>query len=97
MIAGICGGLAEYFDLDVSIIRILWVIGTLLSAGVGILVYIVMLIVFPEQPIEVDDKKVSSLGIGGYNAKAILDSDYFNNDWCFTSSISNGSAGFLQV
>ena len=60
MIAGICGGLAEYFDLDVSIIRILWVIGTLLSAGVGILVYIVMLIVFPEQPIEVDDKEVSS-------------------------------------
>jgi phage shock protein C len=60
MIAGVCGGLAEYFDLDVSIIRVLWVIGTLLSAGVGILVYIVMLIVFSEQPREVDNKKLTS-------------------------------------
>ncbi len=60
MIAGICGGLAEYFDFDVSIIRILWVIGTLFSAGVGIVVYIVMLIVFSEQPKDLDDKKITS-------------------------------------
>ncbi len=56
MVGGVCGGMAEYFDLDVSVIRILWVIGTLLSAGVGILVYLIMLIVFPEQPFEIDEK-----------------------------------------
>jgi len=55
MVAGVCGGLAEYFDLDVSVIRILWVIGTLMSAGIGVLVYLIMLIVFPENPVEADE------------------------------------------
>lgn len=50
MIAGVCGGLAEYFDLDVSIIRILFVVLTIFTAAFpGILVYIVMWIVVPEQ------------------------------------------------
>jgi len=52
MIAGICGGLAEYFEIDVSVVRILWVIGTLMTAGVGILIYVVMFFVFPEAPEE---------------------------------------------
>jgi phage shock protein C len=55
MIAGICGGLADYFSLDVSVVRILWVIGTLMSAGVGIIVYLIMLIAFPEEPLEADE------------------------------------------
>ena len=50
MIAGICGGLAEYFNLDVSIIRILFVVLTIFTAAFpGILVYIIMWIVVPEQ------------------------------------------------
>jgi phage shock protein PspC (stress-responsive transcriptional regulator) len=52
MIAGVCGGLAEYFEIDVSVVRILWVIGTLLSAGVGILIYVAMFFLFPESPEE---------------------------------------------
>jgi phage shock protein PspC (stress-responsive transcriptional regulator) len=50
MIAGVCGGLAQYFDLDVSIIRILFVVLTIFTAAFpGILVYIIMWIVVPEQ------------------------------------------------
>jgi phage shock protein PspC (stress-responsive transcriptional regulator) len=50
MIAGVCGGLAEYFDLDVSIIRILFVVLTIFTAAFpGILVYIIMWIVVPER------------------------------------------------
>jgi phage shock protein PspC (stress-responsive transcriptional regulator) len=60
MIGGVCGGLAEYFEFDVSAIRILWVIGTLLSAGMGVLIYLIMLIVFPENPNDIKDKKVTS-------------------------------------
>ncbi len=58
MIAGVCGGLAEYFTVDVSIVRILFVIGTLVTAGFGIIVYIVMGIIFQEQPENLDDKSV---------------------------------------
>jgi phage shock protein PspC (stress-responsive transcriptional regulator) len=60
MLAGVCGGLAEYFDIDVSVVRVLWVIGTLLSIGLGILAYIVMLIIFPENPEEIDNKNMTT-------------------------------------
>jgi phage shock protein PspC (stress-responsive transcriptional regulator) len=60
MVGGVCGGLSDYFDIDVSVIRVLWVIGTLLSIGLGVLAYIVMLIIFPEQPEELNDKKITS-------------------------------------
>jgi len=56
MISGVCGGLAEYFSLDVSLIRVIWVVGTVISAGMGILAYVVMLIVFPEEPEKLNDK-----------------------------------------
>ncbi len=48
MISGVCAGLAEYFDLDVSIIRILWVI-FILVGGSGILAYIAAAIILPEK------------------------------------------------
>lgn len=49
-IAGVCQGFAEYFDLDVSLIRVVWLI-CLLSAGVGLIAYIVAWIVMPEAPL----------------------------------------------
>jgi phage shock protein C len=49
MIAGVCGGLAEYLGMDVSIVRLLYVLVSILSAAFpGIIVYIVMAIVIPE-------------------------------------------------
>jgi phage shock protein PspC (stress-responsive transcriptional regulator) len=56
MLGGVCGGLAEYFGQDVSLVRILWVIGTIMSYGFGLLVYVIMLIVFPEEPEKMNDK-----------------------------------------
>jgi len=48
MIAGVCGGLAEYFGLDVTLVRVLYVIVSLLSAAFpGIIVYIVLMFVMP--------------------------------------------------
>lgn len=49
MIAGVCGGIAEYFDVDPSIVRIVYVLVSILSiAFPGILVYIIMWIIIPE-------------------------------------------------
>ncbi|GHV19207.1 PspC domain-containing protein [Clostridia bacterium] len=48
MICGVCGGLAEYLNLDPSIIRILWVIFCLM-AGTGLLAYIICAIILPEE------------------------------------------------
>lgn len=47
-IAGVCLGFAEYFDLDVSLIRVVWLVCIL--CGIGILAYGVSWIVIPEEP-----------------------------------------------
>ncbi len=49
MIDGICGGLAEYFDIDPTIVRILMVLSTLLG-GAGFILYIVGMIIMPVNP-----------------------------------------------
>ncbi len=49
MIDGVCGGIAEYFGLDVTLIRIVWVLMTLFG-GSGIILYIVAMIVMPSAP-----------------------------------------------
>ena len=49
IIAGICGGIGEYFGVDPTVIRLLWVLFTFFSAGAGILAYIIAWIIIPEE------------------------------------------------
>ncbi len=49
IIAGVCGGLAKHFDLDPVIVRVLFVL-LFLAKGASLLVYIVLMIVIPEEP-----------------------------------------------
>ena len=46
-ITGVCGGLAEYFDIDSSIVRIVWLV-LVLFAGTGLLAYIICAIVLDD-------------------------------------------------
>lgn len=48
-IAGVCAGFAQYFDLDVTIVRVVWLIVALFGGG-GVLAYIIAWIVMPEAP-----------------------------------------------
>lgn len=50
-IAGVCGGLAEYFDLDPLLVRILMVVFALVS-GAGFLFYILAWLFIPEEPLQ---------------------------------------------
>ena len=52
MLGGVCGGLGEHIDVDPSIIRLVWVIVTLVSLGIGIIVYLIAWIIIPESPDE---------------------------------------------
>lgn len=50
-VCGVCAGIAEYFDLDPTLIRLLWVALTLMSVCFpGIILYIVFAIVMPVKP-----------------------------------------------
>ncbi|HHT46444.1 MAG TPA: PspC domain-containing protein [Firmicutes bacterium] len=48
VIAGVAGGLAEYFDVDVVLVRLLWIISVFAGGG-GVLAYIIAWIVIPEE------------------------------------------------
>ncbi len=52
MFAGVCGGIAREFGIDPSLVRLAWVILTLLSIGAGIILYIVAIFVMPEEPLQ---------------------------------------------
>jgi phage shock protein C len=47
MIGGVCGGLGEYFGIDPTIVRVLWVAVTLLG-GAGIIAYLILWIIMPQ-------------------------------------------------
>jgi phage shock protein C len=47
MLAGVCGGLAEYFGVDPTIVRILFVLFAL-AGGPGLILYIILMLVIPE-------------------------------------------------
>ena len=49
MIGGVCGGLAEYLDTDPTIIRLAFALSILLG-GAGVIAYLIMWIVMPEEP-----------------------------------------------
>lgn len=49
MLAGVCGGLAQFFGLDTSLVRIAYAILTIFTAFAGVLVYILMWIIIPEE------------------------------------------------
>ncbi len=50
VLGGVCGGIAEYLDVDPVVVRLLWAIGTLISMGVGLLAYLIAWIIIPEEP-----------------------------------------------
>jgi len=49
MLFGVCGGIAEYLDVDPTIIRLLWAVGTIASFGFGIVLYIIAAIIMPRK------------------------------------------------
>ena len=53
MIAGVCAGLAEYLNIDPTIIRLIWALIGL--SGAGIVAYLVAAIIIPEKPSDIID------------------------------------------
>ena len=46
---GVCGGLAEYFGIDVVLVRLIWALATLCSAGVGLIGYLICAVIMPKK------------------------------------------------
>lgn len=50
MLGGVCGGLGEYFDIDPTLVRVLFIFGAFLGfPGALVLIYLVMLVLVPQE------------------------------------------------
>ena len=86
MLGGVAGGLADYFDIDSTLIRVLFIVIVFLGGG-GIIAYIILWIVVPQKPYEIPKGPVNqSPPEGGTNTEK--GSTESNSD---TFSVSNGS------
>ena len=53
LIAGVCGGIAEYLNIDPTVIRLIWVL--VAFSGAGLLAYLVCALIIPEKPDNIID------------------------------------------
>lgn len=70
MIGGVCAGLAAYFQIDVTLVRIAFVIAAFLTKGFAIAAYIVMMFVIPEA--STAEERAAAAG-APFNAKEVVD------------------------
>jgi phage shock protein C len=62
-VAGVCAGFARYFGLDVTLVRVLWVVLTIYPPGAGLLAYFICMIVMPKDPAPVHSNVSSTVPI----------------------------------
>jgi len=59
MIGGVCTGLGDFFGIDPTLVRLGFVLGSLLGwAGALVIIYIIMMVVVPETPLELESSPV---------------------------------------
>ena len=57
MLAGVCGGIGEFFDIDPTIVRLAWVVLGF-CGGVGLWAYIIAAVIIPQRPQCIEGEKV---------------------------------------
>jgi phage shock protein PspC (stress-responsive transcriptional regulator) len=70
MLSGVCTGLAAYLKVDVTIVRIVFVLFALLTSGLGALAYVVMMLVVPFA--NTDEERAAAAG-APFNAQEVID------------------------
>lgn len=54
-LGGVCAGLAKYFSIDATLVRLIWAFVTLCTVGTGILAYIICALIIPDEPTNIID------------------------------------------
>lgn len=77
VLAGVCGGIGEYFAVDSVIVRLLWVVFTLMG-GAGLIAYIIAAIIIPESPFGISRRGEH---FGGYERGDSESGDYHPEEY----------------
>jgi len=51
ILGGVCGGMAEYFEMDPSMMRLIWVFLALITGGTAVLAYLIAWVIVPQEPV----------------------------------------------
>ena len=70
MIAGVCTGLAAHLGMDVTVVRVLFVLAAILTKGVGFIIYVVLMFLIPEAHTA---EERAAAGGAPFNAKEVVD------------------------
>lgn len=54
LVAGVCGGIAEYLNIDPTVIRLIWAIVGLMG-GFGVLAYLIAVLIIPAKPLGIEE------------------------------------------
>ncbi|MEX0652376.1 MAG: PspC domain-containing protein [Candidatus Paceibacterota bacterium] len=69
-IAGVCGGLGEYIDMDSTILRLGWVMVTIFSGVLpGVLIYCIAMFIIPKKPMVENGLQHTVIEVSGYSGK----------------------------
>jgi phage shock protein C len=49
MLAGVCAGVADYLGVDVTIVRVIWAVVSVITGGAGVLAYLAAWIIIPDE------------------------------------------------
>lgn len=74
MIAGVCGGAAEYFEIDATLVRLAFVLFSL-AFGSGVILYIIAAIIVPEKPAEMEEDSEDDVEVLDKDGNKVVDHD----------------------
>jgi len=82
-IAGVCGGIAEYFEIDSTVIRLLWILLTICAGG-GLIAYLIAWAIIPKRPLIENSQNYqyeNNSGKNDYKEKDYDINDYEKNNY----------------
>jgi phage shock protein C len=87
IVGGVCGGIAEYFDLDVTLIRFLWILVAFM-AGSGVIAYIIGMIIIPPNPHQLTMKSEGKAfsSEGDIEGERVVEGEIVEDRSCFDST-----------
>lgn len=92
VIAGVCGGLAQYFAVDPTLVRIIWVL--LALSGTGILLYLIALLVIPEEPrVAAEQPRAAAEQAAGREEHQVNGTEASTSDGTTAGSVGPAEAG----
>lgn len=91
MWAGVCGGLGEYFGVDPTLVRLIFVVATIMTSGLMIVAYLALWLLEPEEPFGMSDRSFASA------ASSADDPDPFEPSTAEYASYGGAEAGHTSA